>query len=33
MTLRVAFIQFAIIVWLIPALAVLNAFRGPEPKL
>jgi hypothetical protein len=31
MTLREAFVQIVIIVWLIPALAVINSFRGPEP--
>jgi hypothetical protein len=32
MTIRAAFIQIVIILWLIPPLAVLNAFRGPERK-
>jgi hypothetical protein len=30
MTLHEAFMQVVIIVWLIPALAVLNSFRGPK---
>ena len=30
MTMGEAFIQFVIILWLIPALAVLNSFRGRE---
>jgi hypothetical protein len=32
MTIRAAFIQIVIILWLIPPLAVLNAFRGQEKE-
>jgi hypothetical protein len=30
-TIREAFIQLVIILWLIPALSALNSFRGREP--